>query len=186
MAVNAEYLVTVHNEDEDSPATASSSSKFPSRTSGPLAPHNSYVGSTLDLDTCNTLLPSFDSRDMVNRIESKRSTLIDDDCSRSSPFVAGSVPFTPKNSFVDSMMDQYLGMAADSIVNELAQPDQLIEKVHQKKSLMMYLDDAGDYSDWRSSSHRTSEESRSDQKIMWTDDQGSSEFSINIRYVSFS
>lgn len=117
-------------------ATQSQSSSI--LNSGAFTPYNSVVGSNHELDASN-ILPSFNSKDMVDRIQLKRGNLIGyaEGCS----LIPNSVPFTPKNSFADSSMELYY-RNSERIDN--FQAEELLEKV-QKMKASFECDDEGEF-----------------------------------------
>ncbi|XP_062585819.1 uncharacterized protein LOC134247479 [Saccostrea cucullata] len=91
----------------------------------PFTPQNSFMESNFDTLASEHILPSLNNADMVQRVKQKRSTLgsrlVDPDMNSTvSPVgvegidpVQSSVPFTPKNSFVESNMEKYQSQGLD-------------------------------------------------------------------------
>ncbi|XP_023223877.1 uncharacterized protein LOC111625080 [Centruroides sculpturatus] len=112
-----------------------SSQSSSAQNSCPYTPQNSFVEDSFDLDDSlvkqTESLPSFNSREMIEKIEHKRGKLrgYDKDTDVSS---IRAIPFTPKNSFSDSSFESYVPqqiLAMDS--------DSLIEKVKKKKASLV-------------------------------------------------
>lgn len=112
-----------------------SSQSSSAQNSCPYTPQNSFVEDSFDLDDSlvkqTESLPSFNSREMIEKIEHKRGKLrgYDKDTDVSS---IKAIPFTPKNSFSDSSFESYFPqqiLAMDS--------DSFIEKVKKKKASLV-------------------------------------------------
>ncbi|XP_023231023.1 uncharacterized protein LOC111631061 [Centruroides sculpturatus] len=90
------YLLDVTGD----PVSSQSSSN---QNSCPYTPQNSYVEDSYEQDSDPLTLPSFNNRDMIAKIEEKRSKLggFDGDSDFSA---AKSIPFTPKNSEINISM----------------------------------------------------------------------------------
>uniref|UniRef100_T1JHM1 DHHA2 domain-containing protein n=1 Tax=Strigamia maritima TaxID=126957 RepID=T1JHM1_STRMM len=86
-----------------------SSQNSSNQNSCPYTPQNSYADSDFGAEAFpKQLLPSFNSREMMEKIEIKRGKLRGYD----GEVAQENYPFTPKNSFVDSSFDSYAAAVA--------------------------------------------------------------------------
>ncbi|XP_022253896.1 exopolyphosphatase PRUNE1-like isoform X2 [Limulus polyphemus] len=109
-----------------------SSQSSSTQNSCPYTPQNSFVDDSFDLNNAmmkhSSFLPSFNSRDMVEKIEKKRGKLagFDRECEASG---MRGLSFTPKNSFADCSLDLYEPPKVLTI-----ESNELLEKVREKKA----------------------------------------------------
>ncbi|XP_076311549.1 exopolyphosphatase PRUNE1-like isoform X1 [Tachypleus tridentatus] len=109
-----------------------SSQSSSTHNSCPYTPQNSFVDDSFDLSDAmmkhSSFLPSFNSRDMVEKIEKKRGKLagFDRECEASG---MRGFSFTPKNSFADCSLDVYEPPKVLTI-----ESTELLEKVREKKA----------------------------------------------------
>jgi hypothetical protein len=104
-AVPSISYTAVHNLGVGDPISQGGSSQSSAYNSCPYTPQNSCSEPAEGADIDKYFLPSFNSRDMIEKIELKRGKLRGYDRSEENDLKAGfcsSYPFTPKNSFVDN------------------------------------------------------------------------------------
>lgn len=105
LANSATHLHVLGMGDPISHAGSSQSSS--NQNSCPYTPQNSCTDGGLELDPyARQILPSFNSREMMEKIERKRGKLRGYVGEGDTETV--SYPFTPKNSFVDNNLDSYV------------------------------------------------------------------------------
>lgn len=112
---------------------AGSSQSSSNQNSCPYTPQNSCTDGGLEMDPyARQILPSFNSREMMEKIESKRGKLrgYEGDGEGDNGFY----PFTPKNSFVDNSFETYI-----KDVSSLDSGDFLL-KVNEKVSTISMSD----------------------------------------------
>ncbi|CAG0922514.1 unnamed protein product [Notodromas monacha] len=138
--------VADEEEDEMDDLSASASRRSRASSTAPTPPSHSRGELRRQLGPRNQdILPSFNSRDMLERIEYKRRNMR---AARGMEFAASGetspnpYPFTPKNSYVESSFDEaYRNRVMNGLEN--LEPDQIAKKVEEKKKFYrLDLDEA--------------------------------------------
>lgn len=101
-------------------------------TSYPVTPPNSFIDSSGHLDMKNFTLPSLNSAEMLEKIQEKKgrlrsseSTSVDDDG-------GNSVPYTPQNSFMEGVFEQYAKDHQLPSFNSI----EMVQRIKQKRCSM--------------------------------------------------
>ena len=113
-------------------SSANTSEPGSALTSYPITPPNSFIDTSGHLDMKNFTLPSLNSAEMLEKIQEKKGRLRSSESTCVDNSGGNSVPYTPQNSFMEGVFEQYAKDHQLPSFNSI----EMVQRIRQKRSSM--------------------------------------------------